>query len=150
MSNTEVANALGVDRAYLTRVRKRLFPKTLQPKTLARIRAFLAYAPQKPTIRTTVSEAPVAAPRDVGIGVRLWIQRFAVRLTEAGCSEDEVEDARRTLTDHARISYVTGGGPARLQDTEEDKLKVVKLIAEQLIIPRLKTLGRDVNAKLAH
>ena len=81
--------------------------------------------------------------------VRIWILKFLQKLTEAGSTEEEVDEARMLLTKSAQLTYAHGGAPGQEQLSEDERLQVVKLIAESAIIPRLKRMGRKVNASFA-
>lgn len=59
---------------------------------------------------------------------RVWLQRFALELTEAGADDDFVAWARRFLTSQENFVIYYGGQPEEM--TDEQKLRHMKGLAE--------------------
>jgi hypothetical protein len=89
-----------------------------------------------------------AAQQRLDDGARIWIQRFLLRLTEAGCSDQEVDEARLLLTRSHLTDYLTGGANAEQDLAPDDRLRSLRAVAEHVIIPTLRRRGRKVDASL--
>lgn len=150
MTNREVAAAMGdITEAGVSKLRREE-PSRLLSRTRRQMSALLNAKGQGLSLSREVTPHGVSGNvTSLSDSSRVWVQRFLLRLTEAGVPDDEIDSARRLLTKSDLISYAHGGAPGMGALSEEQQLKVVKLIAGEVIIPRLKELGRKVSASLA-
>jgi transcriptional regulator with XRE-family HTH domain len=81
--------------------------------------------------------------RNLPLAVREYLAEFQLRLVKGGASEDEIDEAMRLLKSPDVFSYFKGGRPTEFN--EEDVLNGMRAIGEDVIVPRLKKLGRKVK-----
>jgi hypothetical protein len=82
------------------------------------------------------------AHRDLPYNVRVFLEEFRLRITKAGATEEEVDRAMQLLRSPSLFTWYSVGTP---RDLPEDKvLQGMKAVAENVIIPELRTRGRDV------
>lgn len=81
--------------------------------------------------------------RNLPLAVREYLAEFQLRLVKGGATEEEIEEALRLLKSPDVFSYFKGGRPVEFN--EEDVLNGMRAIGEDVIIPRLKKLGRKVR-----
>lgn len=144
----EVAERMGMSERGIAKLRAEE-PTRLENRTRKLMRQLLG----EPDPATMVRERPAipyAATKSQPVlpeSVRIWIQEFLLRLTKAGATEDEVDEARLLLTRSDVLSYAS-----RMHDEplgEKERLQLVKAIAAAAIIPTLRKAGRKVDASFA-
>lgn len=149
----DAASAIDADDSYISKLRKGWRPKQLQPKTRARIIAFLREYEMRPDPPRplVVRESPARCRYSPALDddTRIWVQEFLLELTRAGCTEEEVDEARLLLTKSDLVAYASAGRSALEPVTDAERLQLVKAIAAAAIIPTLRKLGRHVDASLA-
>lgn len=91
----------------------------------------------------TVSAVVPRHARNLPYEVRKYLAEFQLRLTNANVPEEEIEEAMRLLKSPDVFTYFKGG--ALSEYNEEDVLNGMRAIGEDVIIPRLKKLGRKVK-----
>jgi hypothetical protein len=90
--------------------------------------------------------AEYSAPRhqlNLPHAVREYLAEFQLRLVKGGATEEEIDEAMRLLKSPDVFTYFKGGRPAEFN--EQDVLDGMRAIGEDVIIPRLKKLGRKVK-----
>lgn len=80
--------------------------------------------------------------RNLPLAVREYLAEFQLRLVKGRATEDEIEEAMRLLKSPDVFSYFKGGRPTEYN--EEDVLSGMRAIGEDVIIPRLRKLGRKI------
>ena len=93
-----------------------------------------------------LSEGGATIPRharNLPLAVREYLAEFQLRLTKADVPEEQIEEAMRLLKSPDVFSYFKGGRPTEYN--EEDVLNGMRAIGEDVIIPRLKKLGRKIR-----
>lgn len=100
-----------------------------------------------PGPRVTTNNIPVRSKTDVRYGavsqrIREWLAAFQLELTRARSTDDEIHEAMELLNAPAVRSYFLGG--VRRDRSEEDVLKSMEALADSVIRPRLRELGRDI------
>jgi hypothetical protein len=126
---------------------RRAEPSRLANRTRDLMRAAIA-ALGNGASRVREQAANYDSSAHVDNGARVWVQRFLLRLTEAGVSEPEVDAARMLLTRSHLTDYLTGGANAEQDLAPEDRLRSLRAVAEHVIIPTLRRRGRKVDASL--
>jgi transcriptional regulator with XRE-family HTH domain len=162
VSNTEVAEAAAVDPVTVSQWRgDRQAPSD---EALVRVAAFLGtsvaflrYGPdtrsgsaadlarRNPDGSVTTFEVKSTAPRharNLPLSVREYLAEFQLRLTKGGASEDDVDEAMTLLRSPQVFIYFSGGKLNEYNET--DILDGMKSIAEDVVIPRLRKLGRKL------
>lgn len=147
MTNAEVASRMPTFSEGGVSKLRRTEPTRLANRTRDLMRAFLTNggAPAR-AVREVAPRYGADSPLDNG--ARVWIQKFLLRLTEAGVTEREVDEARLLLTRSHLTDYLTGGANAEQDLAPEDRLRSLRAVAEHVIIPTLRRRGRKVDASL--
>ncbi len=148
LTNAQVAAAMtGITEEAVRRLRLDE-PSRLVSRTRELMRAWVDAddpAMADPIIGSAIAGSP-RSPSGLADSARVWVQWFLLKLTEAKCLEEEVDEARVLLTRSDIVTYAHGGRPGQAALTPDQQLQLVKTIAEVAIIPRLKEAGRKVNA----
>ena len=94
----------------------------------------------------SLSEGGATVPRharNLPLAVREYLAEFRLRLTKADVPEEQIEEAMRLLKSPDVFSYFKGGRPTEYN--EEDVLNGMRAIGEDVIVPRLRKLGRKIR-----
>jgi hypothetical protein len=74
--------------------------------------------------------------------IRVFLEEFRLRITKAGATEEEVDRAMQLLRSPSLFTWYSVGTPRALP--EDKVLQGMRAVAENVIIPELRTRGRDV------
>jgi transcriptional regulator with XRE-family HTH domain len=85
---------------------------------------------------------PARLLQNLPYNVRVFLEEFRLRITKAGATEEEVDRAMQLLRSPSLFTWYSVGTPRDL--TEDKVLQGMKAVAENVIIPELRTRGRDV------
>jgi transcriptional regulator with XRE-family HTH domain len=152
VKNKAIADAAGVHINTVSQWLNDRFPPSEEAlasiaPVVKRSTAWLRYGAGAVSDPITVSEpaAPYAArhARNLPLAVREYLAEFQLRLVKGGASEDEIDEAMRLLKSPDVFSYFKGGRPTEFN--EQDVLNGMRAIGEDVIVPRLKKLGRKVK-----
>lgn len=80
--------------------------------------------------------------RNLPLAVREYLAEVRLRLTKGGATEEEIDEAFDLLRSPEVFSYFSGGKLNEFNET--DVLDGMRSIVENVIIPRLKQLGRKI------
>lgn len=155
VKNPQVAEALGVHPITVSKWRTGTQP--IEPARLPALAEFLGVTVEwlrdgttatMPTLGASgaLSEGGATIPRharNLPLAVREYLAEFQLRLVKGGASEDEIDEAMGLLKSPDVFSYFKGGRPTDYN--EEDVLNGMRAIGEDVIIPRLKKLGRKIR-----
>lgn len=149
VKNPDVADALGVHPTTVSKWRRGEQP--IEPARLPALAEFLGVTVAWLRDGTTatppsLSEGGATIPRharNLPLAVREYLAEFRLRLTKADVPEEQIEEAMRLLKSPDVFSYFKGGRPTEYN--EEDVLNGMRAIGEDVIIPRLKKLGRKIR-----
>lgn len=158
-TNRDVADAMpGFSEPGVAKLR-RAEPSRFANRTRELLRAFVE-GHQRGRSAYTRAELPLRAAHERPVAqsvtgsassgpdrVRVWIQEFLLKLTKAGATDEEVDEARILLSQSDLVTYASRVTQEPL--TEGERLQLVKSIATVAIIPTLKKLGRKVDASFA-
>jgi transcriptional regulator with XRE-family HTH domain len=155
VKNPAVAEAAGVHSVTVSKWRNDVQPPG--DEELLKVAAFLDVEPSwlRYGNQTTVAETRVPeSARDYGtiteprharampLRIRIYLDELRLKLTKGGADEEEIDRAMQLLRSPSLFTWYSVGTPKDLP--EEKVLQGMKAVADNVILPELRSRGRKV------